>query len=136
MKKRVPLSLATNRVREGPMASDESYGLAGGFRLIGPKGVMLLVMSSGPASTENDTGWEHVSVTCQSRTPNWQEMAFVKDIFWSEEECVVQYHPPKSEYVNCHPFCLHLWKQASGAFPMPPSLLVGPRRPVRSARDH
>jgi len=133
VKKRVPLTLQENRIREGQYASDESYGMAGGFRLIGPKGVMLLVMSSG---TEDGTGWEHVSVTCQNRPPNWEEMCVVKDLFWAEDECVVQYHPPRSEYVNCHPYCLHLWKQASGAFPMPSSLLVGPKRPLRSARDH
>lgn len=23
----------------------------------------------------------------------------------------LQFHPPKSEYVNLHPFCLHMWKQ-------------------------
>ena len=133
MKKRVPLTLSENRIREGQYASDESYGMAGGFRLIGPNGVMLLVMSSG---TEDGTGWEHVSVTTQTRPPNWSEMCFVKDVFWAEDECVVQYHPPRSEYVNCHPYCLHLWKQAGGAFPMPSSLLVGPKRPLRSARDH
>jgi len=133
MKKRVPLTLQENRIREGQYASDDTYGMTGGFRLIGPKGALLLVMSSG---TEDGTGWEHVSVTCQNRPPNWAEMCFVKDVFWAENECVVQYHPPKSEYVNCHPYCLHLWKQASGAFPMPSSLLVGPKRPLRSARDH
>ena len=47
MKKHVPLTLQENRVREGEYASDESYGMAGAFRLIGPKGSMLLVMSSG-----------------------------------------------------------------------------------------
>lgn len=133
MKKRVPLTLNENRVRDGQWGSDEGYGMAGMFRIIGPNGALLLVVSSGD---QDGTGWEHVSVTTQTRPPNWAEMCFVKDVFWAEEECVVQYHPPKSEYINCHPYCLHLWKMASGAFPMPSSLLVGPKRPIRTARDH
>lgn len=39
-------------------------------------------------------GWEHVSVSFASRCPTWDEMCEVKDIFWTPEECVVQYHPP------------------------------------------
>ena len=54
-------------------------------------------------------GWEHVSIAYTNRTPTLEEMCKVKDMFWNEEECVVQFHPPKSEYVNVHPYCLHLW---------------------------
>jgi hypothetical protein len=125
MKNHVPLSLQANRIREGQMGSDESYGMAGAFRLIGPKSSLLLAVSSG---VDEKHGWEHVSVSTQGRPPNWEEMCFVKDLFWGDQECVVQFHPPKSEYVNCHPYCLHLWRMIGGAFPMPPSLLVGPKR--------
>jgi hypothetical protein len=50
-------------------------------------------------------------------------MCFVKDLFWSEHECVVQFHPPRSVYVNNHPFCLHLWHKPN--LPTPPVILVG-----------
>lgn len=52
----------------------------------------------------------------------------LKDMFFTEEECCVQYHPPKSEYVNNIPYCLHIWKpieKYSGILPIPPSLFVG-----------
>ena len=124
MKKHVPLTLQVNRVREGEYGSDESYGMAGCFRIIGPSG-LLVVMSSG---VEDGTGWEHVSVSANQRPPTWDEMCFIKSIFWAEEEMAVQYHPPKSEYVNFHPHCLHLWRSATMSIPMPPSLLVGPKR--------
>jgi hypothetical protein len=52
-------------------------------------------------------------------------MCFVKDLFWDEEECVVQFHPPKSKYVNHHTRCLHLWKQIGVVVPMPPTKLIG-----------
>lgn len=73
-------------------------------------------------------GWEHVSIDGKNRMPTWDEMCQLKDMFFADDECCVQYHPPKSEYVNNIPYCLHIWKpieQYSGALPVPPSLLVG-----------
>lgn len=70
-----------------------------------------------------DTGWEHVSVSVKLRTekcPSWDEMCFVKSLFWEDDECVVQFHPPKKDYVNVHPGVLHLWKCVNQPFPMPP----------------
>lgn len=72
-------------------------------------------------------GWEHVSIDGKNRMPTWDEMCQLKDMFFKDDECCVQYHPPKSEYVNNIPYCLHIWKpieQYSGALPVPPSLLV------------
>lgn len=48
-----------------------------------------------------------------------------KDIFWGPEETVIQYHPPKSEYVNNHPSVLHLWRPTGVDLPLPPSILTG-----------
>ena len=73
-------------------------------------------------------GWDHISIDGKNRMPAWDEMCQLKDMFFTEDECCVQYHPPKSEYVNNIPYCLHIWKpieQYSGALPVPPSLLVG-----------
>ena len=69
--------------------------------------------------------WEHVSVSLKNRIPNWKEMSFVKDLFWDEEDCVIQYHPPKSQYVNNHPYVLHLWRPVDVKIPMPPIIFVG-----------
>lgn len=75
-------------------------------------------------------GWEHVSIRAhrgdRSRTPNWREMSYVKDLCWDGEDVVVQFHPRKSEYVNCHPHVLHLWRPIDVAIPTPPAEFVGP----------
>lgn len=68
--------------------------------------------------------WEHVSVSLEGRCPNWSEMCHVKNLFWGEDETVVQFHPKKSEYVNNMPTCLHLWKHRDG-HQLPSSILVG-----------
>lgn len=72
-------------------------------------------------------GWEHVSVSRKDRCPTWEEMCQIKDMFWDEDDCVVQYHPPKEDWVNNHPNCLHLWRPIGVEFPRPPSIMVGIR---------
>lgn len=71
-----------------------------------------------------DRGWEHASVSLRNRCPTWDEMCAIKDIFWGEEEAVMQVHPPRSEYVNLHPYCLHLWKPIGQDFIRPNKELV------------
>lgn len=81
------------------------------------------------SSGDETVPWEHVSVKARDhkgeRTPTWAEMCWVKEQFWDDDECVVQFHPPKSEYVNNHQFVLHLWKPIGVAMPTPPSICVG-----------
>ena len=115
--------LEEGRFRAGGMRSNTG-DLHGLFMLQGPTGARIRILSSGP---DEEAGWEHVSVSIEHRTPNWREMSLVKDLFWGDEECVVQFHPPKSEYVNYHPNCLHLWRPMRMDIPLPPSELVGPK---------
>lgn len=126
MRTTLPAALQAARVLDGPMRSRPDDGAYGSFRIHGPCGEALLIVASGgdPDDTESQ-GWEHVSVSTRRRVPNWTEMCFVKDLFWEFEECVVQYHPPRSEYVNNHPYVLHLWRNSRTPFPMPPSIFVG-----------
>ena len=94
----------------------------GAFQVqLGP--ITLNIISSGTA----DNGWEHVSVSTQYRSPTWDEMHYVKRLFWRDDEVVMQLHPTKAEYVNCHPFCLHMWRPLRATIPIPPSELVGPK---------
>lgn len=92
----------------------------GAYKTFGPCGMELNIISSA------DYGWEHVSISVKNRCPNWKEMSFVKCLFWDENETVVQFHPPKKDYINAHPFVLHLWKPTNEKIPMPPKWMVGP----------
>lgn len=108
------------RIVTGPYASPAgaTYGC---FEMPGPCGERLTII----AEDGELTSWEHVSVSIKRRVPNWHEMCYVKHLFWAPDECVVQYHPPESEYVNNWANVLHLWRWTNGKFPMPSSLLVG-----------
>jgi hypothetical protein len=106
-----------------------------------------------PSATSEMKAWEHVSVhayrvgtverhvhhsflegskpyttgrPAQMRTPTWKEMVYVKDLCWDGEDVVMQLHPRKSEYVNCHKHVLHLWRPRHRDIPTPPAILVGP----------
>jgi hypothetical protein len=107
------------RVRKGLAATDERYGNNGAFICIVRHRQKLNVIAS------EGMGWQHVSVSRVDRCPTWEEMCQVKDIFWDDTDCVVQYHPPKSNYVNNHPYCLHLWRPIGIELPRPDSIFVG-----------
>lgn len=102
------------RIMEGNLGSNKSDGNNGFFKM----GPFVMIASDG-------MGWEHVSVSLPHRTLTWEEMCMIKDMFWDEEDCVVQYHPPKSDYINNHPYVLHLWRPINQEIPRPPSILVG-----------
>lgn len=121
MKTSLPQRLENARLRTGHYGTSADDGPYGAFFVHGPCGCALKIISSGG----DETGWEHVSVSTPRRPPNWQEMSFVKDLFWEPEECVMQLHPPKSEYVNNHSYCLHMWRPTRTEIPLPPSILVG-----------
>lgn len=61
-------------------------------------------------ASSDEGGMEHVSVAFKDRCPTWEEMCIVKDVFWREDEVCIQLHPKKSEYVNIHENCLHIWR--------------------------
>ena len=123
MRKVMPDKLEAGRVTTGRVATNSAWGPYGVFIIQGPCGSPLKIVASG--DDDLSVGWEHVSVSTPRRCPNWIEMCYVKDLFWEEEECVMQLHPPKSEYVNNHPYCLHLWRPTRETIPMPPSIMVG-----------
>ena len=104
------------RVRTGAMASSEENGNNGMFVVILRNNQKVKVIAS------DGLGWEHVSVSRSDRTPTWDEMCQIKDLFWDEEDCVVQYHPAKADYVNIHNHCLHLWR--TEGIPTPPTFMV------------
>jgi hypothetical protein len=101
---------------------DSPGGVNWGAFVVEFRGVRLHVISSG---TDEENGWEHVSISTRHRTPTWAEMQHVKELFWRDDECVLQFHPTKSDRINDHPSCLHLWRSLTQETVMPPRALVG-----------
>ena len=104
----------------------DKFGL---FRIVSPTtGATLRCIVGGEESWQAEgmegEALDHVSVSKIDKCPTWEEMCYVKSLFFDDEECVVQYHPAKSDYVNLHERVLHLWKPSKTPIPMPPKQCV------------
>lgn len=99
-----------------------SLGAGGGFLLPrkGKSGKFYRVIAA------NGEGWEHVSVSIptEKRCPTWEEMCYIKSMFWDDEDTVMQLHPPRSQWINDHDYCLHLWCPIGIDIPRPKQEMV------------
>ena len=94
-------------------------GTAGAYRVPHhASGVTLTVIAS------SSDGWDHVSVSLPNRCPNWQEMEYVKRMFFRDAETAMQLHVPPSDHISVHPYCLHLWRPHNVEIPRPPKSMV------------
>lgn len=110
------------RIRIGQYGTTDAMGNMGAFRIpVNRFRGHLNVIAADKA------GWEHVSVSTETRCPTWEEMCKVKSLFWDDDDVVVQLHPSKSDYVNNHRYCLHLWrkKDTNRFVELPPNWMVG-----------
>ena len=97
------------RVRGGDFQSTQHDGNNGAFRI----GCLRIIAADG-------LGWDHVSVSIQGRCPSWDEMCVVRELFFHDDETVMQLHPAKADRINDHNYCLHLWRPQNAEIPMPP----------------
>lgn len=60
---------------------------------------------------ENHDGkwWLHVSCAKPDSLPTWEDFKEVKAIFIGRDKKAIQILPNEKEYVNIHPYCLHLY---------------------------
>lgn len=86
----------------------------------------------------NGLDWEHVSLSLMNnsgeplnRAPKWSEMCELKELFFESDETVIQIHPSDDEYIDQHPYTLHLWRPMTKEIPTPPSILVGTKKKVK-----
>lgn len=121
MKSKPSKFLEKCRVKTGAFRSDKSLGNNGMFDIPYKRNIDLSVVAS------DKGGWDHVSVSLPTITPTWAMMCLVKKLFFRDDEVVIQYHPRKADYVNCHKHCLHLWRQQYVEIPTPPTWMVGPK---------
>jgi hypothetical protein len=112
------------RIVRGEYRSPPGASYGAFHEVPGPCGEKLTIIVA-DASDPEAQGWEHCSVSTRRRIPNWLEMSWVKDRCWEPEDCVIQFHPPKSRYINNYSNVLHMWRYTRGELPTPPDILVG-----------
>ena len=116
------------RITTGNMASSEKDGNKGAFMVPYEKRMIkydtfLQVIAS------DILGFEHISVIPVyksgkpiGRKPTWEELDFVKRLFWNEKgipDIVVQFFIPDRLEVKTHPFSLHLYKKIGSIYEIP-----------------
>jgi hypothetical protein len=69
-------------------------------------------------------GWDHVSVSTESRCPTWAEMDWVKRLFFEDFEIAFQLHVTPKDHINIHPNVLHIWRPHKQEIPLPPVRMV------------
>jgi hypothetical protein len=93
---------------------DDTYGA---FMILFNKTVLRIIASS-------DDNWDHVSVSTANRVPTWEEMEYIKRLFFRSDEVAMQLHMPIVSHINIHDYCLHLWRPKKRKIPIPPSVMV------------
>lgn len=69
----------------------------------------LTVIESKGVHPNDGREWLHVSCSYSHRLPDWEDLKLVKRVFVGDNRTALQVFPPAREWVNIHPFCLHLW---------------------------
>lgn len=57
-----------------------------------------------------DAGRYHLSISHQTRQPTYDEVKEARYKFLPDNVHMAMIFPPKSEFVNIHNFCFHLWQ--------------------------
>lgn len=124
MRERPTKRIEQYRVMSGPLASSAAFGPYGAFLIPSPDGHAVLTVICSAGDDRENMDWEHVSVSLGARCPTWEEMDFVKRIFWKDDETVMQLHVPRGQHINHHSNCLHLWRPINKQIPLPNPVMV------------
>jgi hypothetical protein len=107
------------RIRTGKMASEDVDGFNGSFYVPLDGEMYFVIISDG-------WGFRHLSISNAQKKvlPTWETMCRVKEMFFSDDSWVCQFHPPADVQVNDHPWCLHLWESIDEPMPHPHWVMV------------
>ena len=67
------------------------------------RGTMQVILSI-------DLGRYHLSVSHKHRYPTWDEVKRMRKKYLPADKFFAMIFPPTKHYVNCHPYCFHLWE--------------------------
>jgi len=95
------------------------------FRTGMARNYLRVLASSGKDDADPAWRWDHVSVSLSNRCPSWDEMDYIKRLFFHPEEVCFQLHVSSAEHISNHDYCLHIWRPVEQQIPLPPAEMVG-----------
>lgn len=101
------------RLTSGQHATTRADGNNGRFVVI------LMFRQSVLVEASDASGWEHVAISRTDRVVSYGELRQIKDMFWSPEDCVLQFFPPQGAFIYDDRTQLHLWRPAGADLPVP-----------------
>jgi len=97
----VPLPFGVREVNKGMFQNGKAFRVTKGS-LSG----LLIIMTVGQELDDKD--WLHISYSRSHSIPSYHDTKFVVNHFVGDRTAIAVY-PPKDQYVNHNPNCLHLW---------------------------
>lgn len=76
---------------------------------LGQEGVYAY-KDNGAVIVSKDAGKWHMSMSFRDRIPTYEELKEARYYFIYDHVTMGQLFPPKSQFVNVHPYTLHLWE--------------------------
>lgn len=86
-----------------PMVNARAWQYKGGIRVI-------ITLEQYP----DKSWWLHVSFSYHNRLPTWDDLKSVKTLFIGKKKLAVQILPHEEDYLNFHPYTLHLYARVDG----------------------
>ena len=86
-----------------------TYGEGGAGAVFEEPRLNLAVIVTVDECKDDGESWLHCSVSRENRIPSYEDLHLVKRLFIGDHRDAVQYFPVRSDHVNLHPYCLHLW---------------------------
>lgn len=105
--------------------SEEERGLVGVFQVPVKSSKRPLRVIVSRAGVPGSCGWDHASISLPNRCPTWEEMDYIKRLFFKPDEVCFQLHPAESDHISNHKYCLHIWRNENWDIPLPPPEFVG-----------
>jgi hypothetical protein len=97
-----------HRIAPPDIIKDMHPGTRGYLRYVGD-GHLSVLVGREVAPGYPGPMW-HLSISHADRYPEWDEIVEARYRFIPDQVRVAQLLPPRAEWVNLHPTCMHLWE--------------------------
>ena len=74
-----------------------------------------VMVTRDPVGANGSPRW-HLSISHPARLPSYEELKAARYKFLPDDIYVAQIFPPQSEFVNLHPYCIHLYELGKDEF--------------------
>jgi hypothetical protein len=77
---------------------------------------LAIICGREPCGPAGAMRW-HLSISHHHRNPTWEEIRDARYVLIPEDVMVAMFLPPRTEYVNAHRYCFHLYEIEAADMP-------------------